>query len=262
MKKNFILLSTLCLAISSQAVGMNKMSKMKEVLLTQLRNKNTNKEEFEKTAYYLGYLLAAEVAELLPTKETVIETPCGTTGGIEIKDDQIVLIPILRSGLGLLGPFKDFFPNAKVGEIGLRRNEKNPQLSKCYRVELPTINSNDKVIILEPMLATTGSIRHAAKIIKRATSIQNKNIIVVCVVAAEVDSDKEGLKRLRKEYPGINIICGAKDKKLNENKYIVPGLGDFGDRLRGKTPEEEIKSKDVEGVYLGSTTLGELRNLL
>jgi uracil phosphoribosyltransferase len=198
---------------------------MRNTLITILRDKNTGSALFRKTAEKFAYLLAQEAAANIKTKKIRVQTPFTTTSG-ERLEQEIVLIPILRSGLGFLPAFISYFENVKIGFIGLKRNEKTAVAYEYYR-NLPTIKNDDLVIILDPMLATGGSATDALKILAKE-GIKQKNILFVSLIAAP-----EGLNKVKKEFPDVKIIVGIVDKGLNKQKYILPGIGDFGDRYFG-----------------------------
>lgn len=195
---------------------------MKELLLTILRDKNTKTADFRKAADDLALILANETVKFLPKEKFAIQTPLTKTAGYKIKND-IILVPILRAGLALLPAFLKTFPESKVGFIGLKRDEKTFQ-SKLYYKNIPKISRNDSIIILDPMLATGGSLVEAIKILKDAGAKEEK------MIYAGVVSAPEGVKNLKNNFPKIKTIIAAHDQKLNNQKYILPGLGDFGDR--------------------------------
>lgn len=195
---------------------------MKELLLTILRDKNTKTADFRKAADDLALILANETAEFLPKEKFAIQTPLTKTAGYKFKN-EIMLVPILRAGLALLPAFLKTFPNAKAGFIGLKRDEKTYE-AKLYYKNIPKISGNDSVIILDPMLATGGSLVEVIRILL-ATGVKEEKIIYIGVVSAP-----EGVKNLKKNFPKIKTIIAANDQKLNKQKYILPGLGDFGDR--------------------------------
>lgn len=195
---------------------------MKELLLTILRDKNTKTADFRKSADDLALILANEAAEFLPKEKFSIQTPLAKTAGYKFKND-IILVPILRAGLALLPAFLKTFPEAKVGFVGLKRDEKTFK-SHLYYKNIPKTSKNDNVIILDPMLATGGSLVETIKILLDSGTKQEK-IIYVGVVSAP-----EGIKNLKKNFPKIKTVIAAHDQKLNKQKYILPGLGDFGDR--------------------------------
>jgi uracil phosphoribosyltransferase len=198
---------------------------MKEVLLTKLRNKKTDIADFRRNATKLAFLLAHEVGNILEKKTIDIETSIEKTKGVELQND-IILIPILRSALSMVPPFIHMFPYAKVGVIGLRRDEETFQ-PKMYYKQFPTITKSDNVVILDPMIATGGSGSETIRILKEG-GVPEENIIFANIIAA-----KPGIENIKKVYPKIKIISVHEDQKLNDKKFIVPGLGDFGDRFFG-----------------------------
>lgn len=195
---------------------------MKELLLTILRDKNTKTADFRKATDNLALILANETAEFLPKEKFAIQTPLAKTAGYKLKNN-IMLVSILRAGLALLPAFLKTFPDAKVGFVGLKRDEKTFK-SHLYYKNIPKISKNDSVIILDPMLATGGSLVETIRILL-ATGAKEEKIIYVGVVSAP-----EGLKNLKRTFPKIKTIIAVHDQKLNKQKYILPGLGDFGDR--------------------------------
>lgn len=198
---------------------------MEKVLLTILRDKKTTMPEFRNAAEKLALILAGKVFDYLEKKRINVQTPIAKFYGYKIKNN-IVLIPILRAALSLLPAFLKFFENAKVGFIGLKRDEKTA-IAKLYYKNLPKISKNDDVMILDPMIATGGSGVDAIKILKK-NRVREEKIIFVAVISA-----KPGVDNIRKKFPKIKIICVQEDKRLNDKKYIIPGLGDFGDRFFG-----------------------------
>ncbi len=198
---------------------------MKQTLLTILRDKKTDIAKFRKTSQILAELLAGEVFNYLAKEKIKVETPIATTTGYRVKN-HVVLIPILRSGLALLPAFVDFFQDATIGCIGLKRDEKTA-IPHLYYKNLPKISKNDDVIILDPMIATGGSGSDAIKILKKE-GIKEEKMIFAAVIASE-----QGIKSLKKNFPKMKIFCVQTDPKLNKNFFIVPGLGDFGDRFFG-----------------------------
>lgn len=198
---------------------------MHRVLISKLRDKNTTTQEFRHASNRLATILATYASEQIATNPIGITTPCGITEGAECADD-IVLIPVMRSGNTLLTPFMQMFEDARVGFILLQRDEETA-LPDFYYAKLPTIQPNTRVIILEPMLATGGSINKALEIVT-GYGIPADRIIVISVICA-----REGLDRIHEAYPDVKIIYAAEDTELNDQKFIVPGLGDFGDRYYG-----------------------------
>lgn len=245
MNKRLLLVFSSLIAFSS----LNAKSTMKETLLTTLRNKETKMSEFRAATEKLGYILATKISEYVESKTIKIETPLAPIYGKEIKSD-IVLVPVLRSGLTLLNSFMKMFDSAKVGFIGLERDEETA-IARTYYYKFPIITKNTKVIVLEPMIATGGSACDSVRILKE-NGIKENQIIFASVIGAT-----EGLTRIKKEYPEVKIIVSELDFSLNDKFFIVPGLGDFGDRFYGtdeyekekllhtKSPSVE-KSEDVE----------------
>ena len=192
--------------------------------LTILRNKKTSNTVFRQTMNEASYLIAAEVLKHIPFKKVTIQTPLKKTQGVSIAQ-PIILVPILRAGLGLLEGFTKFLPDAEKGHIGLYRDEQTYEPVE-YLFKLPKIK-NKKIIILDPMLATGNSSIAAINLIKNK-GVKNKDIFLVSLLAAP-----EGLKNMKKQQKGIRIFTCSIDIKLNNNKFIVPGLGDAGDRYMG-----------------------------
>ena len=191
--------------------------------LTIMRDKNTSTYIFKQNLDEIAKLMAYEVTRNVPIRDKVIETPVCQMVGKEI-DQQIVLVPILRAGIGLVDGFRDIIPTAKIGHIGMYRDEET-LIPHEYYARFPSGLENSLVIVVDPMLATGGSASMAIQNIKERGA---KNILLVCLVGAP-----EGVAVIEKEHPDVNITLAALDEKLNEHGYIVPGLGDAGDRLFG-----------------------------
>lgn len=192
--------------------------------LSLLRDISTGVKEFRELVEEISTLMGYEVTRNLPLKEVEIETPVGMAKAKVISGKKLAIIPILRAGLGMVDGFLKLIPAAKVGHIGIYRN---PQTLTPvdYYCKLPIdINERD-VIILDPMLATGGSATAAVSYLKDKGCT---NIKFVCLLAAP-----EGIELLAKNHPDIEIFCAAVDQKLNDHGYIVPGLGDAGDRMFG-----------------------------
>ena len=151
-----------------------------------------------------------------------------------IRKKNPVLVSVMRGGLSLLPSFQNIFKGAPVGMIGHKRNEENAQ-PMLYYLNLPQIAHDDKVVVLEPMLATGGSLSMAISLLKRAGASE-ENIVIAAVIGAP-----QGVERLFAEYPGITIVLAAQDPYLNDKFYIVPGLGDFGDRYFGNDSEPQFE---------------------
>ncbi len=192
--------------------------------LTILRNKKTSNTVFRQTMNEASYLIAADVLKHLQFKKITIQTPLKKMQGLTI-GQPIILVPILRAGLGLLEGFSKFLPDAEKGHIGLYRDEQTYEPVE-YLFKLPKPR-NKKVIILDPMLATGNSSIAAINLIKNK-GVTNKDIFLVSLLAAP-----EGIKNIQKHQKGTHIFTCSIDTKLNKNKFIVPGLGDAGDRYMG-----------------------------
>jgi len=198
---------------------------MKECLLTILRDKKTSMPEFRRAADQLADLLAAEVTCSLPGEPISIETPVAPAKGFKAPQ-KIVLIPIYRAGIVLLPPFLRHFPSARVGFFGIRRKEKTAEPLPYYE-NLPPISSEDTVIVLDPMIATAGSALYVLEKLS-ALEVHPSRIILVAIIGSI-----EGIEKIKTKYPYITIKVVAEDPSLDARKYIVPGLGDFGDRYFG-----------------------------
>jgi uracil phosphoribosyltransferase len=191
--------------------------------LIDLRDKRTSPEHFRRAATRISVLLAAEALREVDTTPTTVETPLGPADGEKI-DSDIVVVPVLRAGLGMLDAVLELVPNARVGHIGLQRDELTAVASRYYS-KLPGSLRSSFVLMIDPMLATGGSAVAALDHLSHAGA---RDIRMICIVAAP-----EGVDLVQKHHPGVRIYTPAIDRQLNEHKYIVPGLGDFGDRLYG-----------------------------
>ncbi len=192
--------------------------------LTILRNKKTSNALFRQTMNETSYLIAAEVLKFLTYNNTIVQTPIKKTKGKKLAQ-QVILVPILRAGLGLLEGFIKFLPEAEKGHIGLYRDEQTYKPVE-YLFKLPKAN-NKKIIVLDPMLATGNSSIAAINLVK-SMGVKIKDIFLVSLLAAP-----EGVKNIQKNQKGLRIFTCKIDTKLNKNKFIVPGLGDAGDRYMG-----------------------------
>jgi len=195
-----------------------------EYKLTILRNKRTKNSLFRQTMNEISYLIAAEVLKHIKFKKIKIQTPIQNTNGSEIFN-PLIIVPILRAGLGLVEGFVKFLPNVEKGHIGLYRDEQTYQPVE-YLCKLPKVN-NKSILVLDPMLATGNSSSAAIDLIKER-GVKVKNIKLVSLLATP-----EGIKNLRKNHKDLHIFTCSLDKGLNKKKYIVPGLGDAGDRYMG-----------------------------
>ena len=212
---------------------MNKKSTYKNLVLikhplvkkdlTILRNKKTNTETFRAAVTRISNILAAEISTTFSLKEYKVNTPLEKTKGYKLKHD-IVLVPVLRAGLGMVEGFLQLIPDAKLGHVGLERNETTLQ-PKSYYLKTPKNLGKAKVILLDPMLATGGSASAAISFLKKRKA---KNIVFACMLAAP-----EGVKRMLNDHQDLIIFSAALDRKLNKKGYILPGLGDAGDRTFG-----------------------------
>ena len=191
--------------------------------LSIMRQEETSTYIFKQNLDEIAKLMAYEATRNVPVKEIPIKTPICEATGYEL-DQKIVLVPILRAGIGLVDGFRDIIPTAKVGHIGLYRDEVTLEPHE-YFCKLPKDIDKRFVIITDPMLATGGSASAAIDLVKKHGA---KRILLVCLVGVP-----EGVKRIQEDHPDVDIMLAALDEKLNENGYIVPGLGDAGDRLFG-----------------------------
>lgn len=188
-----------------------------------IRNKETGSKEFRESVCEIGMLLTYEISRNFKTVKKVIETPMATTTSY-VLSKPVVIVPILRAGLGMVDGIHKIIPNAKIGHIGLYRDEKTMEPIE-YFTKLPSNLSDATVLVVDPMLATGGSASKTISILKEAGA---KDIRFIGIVGCP-----EGVERLSKDHPEIDIYLAAMDSHLDENAYIVPGLGDCGDRLFG-----------------------------
>lgn len=189
-----------------------------------MRKTSTNVKEFRELAKEVAMLMGFEATRDLPLEEVEIETPMCKTRMNMLKGEDIAIVPILRAGLGFVDGMLALVPNAKVGHIGLYRDPNTHEPVEYY-CKLPVDIDKRKIFVVDPMLATGGSAAAAIDFIKQRGG---KDIVFMCLIASP-----EGIEALQKAHPDVDIYIAAKDEKLNENTYIVPGLGDAGDRLYG-----------------------------
>lgn len=191
--------------------------------LTRLRDANTGSQEFRRLLSEVGALMVYEATRSFQLRPVRVKTPLATTGGVQLRR-EVVLVPVLRAGLGMMDGILGLIPQAKVGMIGLKREESTLQ-ANFYHQSLPHDLSESEVLLIDPMLATGGSAVAALDLLhaRRASSVR-----VVNLVAAP-----EGIQTVQAKYPHVPIFTAAVDKRLNNKGYIVPGLGDAGDRLFG-----------------------------
>lgn len=191
--------------------------------LTQIRKKETGTKDFREALEEIAGLMAYEISRDLPLQSISIETPIEKCETYELAK-EIVLVPILRAGLGMVDGISNLIPTAKVGHVGMYRDHETLEPMEYY-AKFPPCITNAVVMILDPMLATGGSASATISYVKRQGANQIK---LVCIVGAP-----EGVARIEKEHPDVDIYLSALDRKLNDKGYIVPGLGDAGDRIFG-----------------------------
>lgn len=191
--------------------------------LAELRDATTPSSAFRQAARRISLLLAADALRDLPTVDDTVVTPLGPAPSRVVRGD-IVVVPVLRAGLGMLDAVLELARTARVGHIGLQRDEHTAVASKYYNRMPPDLADSD-VLLLDPMLATGGSAASSIDLIKAAGA---RRIRMICIVAAP-----EGVALLEARHPDVLVITPVVDRELNERKFIVPGLGDFGDRLYG-----------------------------
>lgn len=192
--------------------------------ISLLRDKNTSTKEFRELVSEIAMLMGYEVTRNMPLKEVEIETPVAVAKTKVISGKKLGIVPILRAGLGMVDGMLNLVPMAKVGHIGLYRDPETLEPVEYY-CKLPVDAAEREIVVLDPMLATGGSASAAIQFIKDrgVTSIK-----LMCLIAA-----KAGIARINKDHPDVEVYCAAVDEKLNDHGYIVPGLGDAGDRLFG-----------------------------
>jgi len=207
---------------------MKKVTELNHPLITHklsiLRDKKTGTKEFREIIGEIAMFLCFEALRDIELDEVTIKTPLEEYKTGKLNEDKYAFIPILRAGLGMLDGVNKVVPNAKIGHIGMYRDEKTFQPVN-YFFKVPKGIENKTVILLDPMLATGGSANDAIELLK---SKGVKNIKFLCIIAAP-----EGIKAVNKANPDVPIFCAHIDRELNENKYICPGLGDAGDRIFG-----------------------------
>lgn len=190
--------------------------------ITHLRDHTTKPALFRTLAYQVSLLLALEATRDLPTRTLGVQTPLEPISS-QVLAQPLVVVPILRAGLGMVQPFTDLFPDVSVGYIGLERDH-TTAIARSYYCKLPALNGR-RIIVVDPMLATGGSAVQALSVIKERGG---QELRLVCIVSAP-----EGVAAVHTAHPDVPIFTAAHDRELNSRKYILPGLGDFGDRLYG-----------------------------
>ncbi len=193
-------------------------------IVTHLRDRTTKPATFRTLAFQISSLLAFEATRDLATREITVETPLEAHPG-RVLSEPIVVVPIFRAGISMVPSFTDLLPDVSVGYIGLERDE-DTAVARSYYCKLPVLGTK-RVLILDPMLATGGSAVQAIELV-HAHGARLKDLSLVCIVCAP-----EGVSAVEALDPGIKIYAAALDRELNARKFILPGLGDFGDRLYG-----------------------------
>ena len=189
-----------------------------------IRRTETGTKDFRQTISEIAMLICYEATRDLPLEEVQIETPICPTTAKELKGKKLAVIPILRAGLGMVEGMLELIPAAKVGHIGLYRDPVTIEPVEYY-CKLPEDCQEREIFVVDPMLATGGSSSAAIRMLKERGC---RNIHFMCIIAAP-----EGIARMQKDHPDVDLYVGALDERLNENSYIVPGLGDAGDRIFG-----------------------------
>lgn len=190
--------------------------------LTHLRDRTTAPATFRTLSYQIGLLLALEATRDLPTRDKAIETPLEAMAS-PVLGQSLVVVPILRAGLGMLQPYTDLFPSVSVGYVGLERDHETAE-AHSYYCKLPPLEGR-RVLCIDPMLATGGSAAKALSVLRESGAADLRLVTIV--------SAPEGIAFVEARHPEVPIITAAIDRQLNGQSYIVPGLGDFGDRLYG-----------------------------
>jgi uracil phosphoribosyltransferase len=191
--------------------------------LSVMRDRNTHHGDFRQALFEAAAIMAVEVTRELPVREVEIKTPLETTTGLRLRD-EVAVVPVLRAGLGMVEGFLRLLPDARVGHVGIYRDEED-HVPVDYYERLPPRLPSSRVYVLDPMLATGGSAVHALAKLKRAGAVQ---LELVCLVSAP-----QGVAAVQNEHPDVRIWTAAVDRELDENAYIRPGLGDAGDRVFG-----------------------------
>lgn len=192
--------------------------------LTIMRDKNTSSKDFRQLLDEISMLMGYEITRNLPLEDVEIETPVTKATMKRIAGKKLAIVPILRAGLGMVDGLLRLVPVARVGHIGLYRDPDSHEPVEYY-CKMPADIEERLVIIVDPMLATGGSASDAISMVKKKGAT---NILLMCLVSAP-----EGVKRVLADHPDVDIYCAALDEKLNDHAYIVPGLGDAGDRIFG-----------------------------
>jgi uracil phosphoribosyltransferase len=192
-------------------------------IVTHLRDRTTKPATFRTLTYQLSLLLAIDATRHLPTAPKTVDTPLETATGRVFASSPLVVVAILRSGMSMVEPFLDLFPDVSVGYVGLERDH-STAVARSYYCKLPPL-AQRCVLVVDPMLATGGSAAQALTIVRQAGATDPR---LVCIVAAP-----EGVAEVARHHPDVAIHVGVLDRTLDARRYILPGLGDFGDRLYG-----------------------------
>ena len=192
-------------------------------IITHLRDRTTKPATFRTLAYQLTLMLAIDATRDLQTEEKAIETPLEPTTGRVLAHQPIVVVAILRAGVSMVQPFLDIFPDISVGYVGLERDHVTA-VARNYYCKLPPLQGR-RVLVVDPMLASGGSASQAIEVVKQNGAVAPR---LVCIIAAP-----EGVAEVARHHPDASVHVGVLDRALNARKYILPGLGDFGDRLYG-----------------------------
>jgi uracil phosphoribosyltransferase len=192
-------------------------------IITHLRDRTTKPPTFRALAYQLTLMLAIDATRDLATEEKAVETPLEATTGRVLAHQPIVVVAILRAGVSMVQPFLDVFPDVSVGYVGLERDHVTA-VARNYYCKLPPL-AGRKVLVVDPMLATGGSAAQAIGVVKANGAVDPR---LVCIIAAP-----EGVAEVARRHPETSVHVGVLDRTLDARKYILPGLGDFGDRLHG-----------------------------
>jgi uracil phosphoribosyltransferase len=212
------------LSLYSDAVPLHRVEHpLVHDALAALRDKTTSPQTFRHMAMRISLLLASEATRDVPTSTIEVQTPLGPAAGRRVRDG-VVVVPVLRAGLGMLDAVLELIPTARVGHIGLQRDEMTAIASQYYS-KLPPDLTGSFVLMIDPMLATGGSAVAALDLIRKAGG---SHVRMICIVAAP-----EGIALVERHHPDVHIYTPVVDEGLNAHKFIVPGLGDFGDRLYG-----------------------------
>ncbi|MDT2768747.1 MULTISPECIES: uracil phosphoribosyltransferase [Globicatella] len=195
--------------------------------LTIIRDKNTSTKQFREVTNEIAMLMAYEITRDLPLEDVEIETPLVKSVQKQIAGKKLAIIPILRAGLGMVDGMVDLIPAARIGHIGLYRDEDTLEAVE-YFAKFPQDISERRLFVVDPMLATGSSAIAALDLLTSKYNVQPENITFVCLVSAP-----EGVKAFQETYPDVDLYTAALDERLNEHGYILPGLGDAGDRIFG-----------------------------